>query len=341
MPSVFLRQSDPFLKNDCWRAAPVSYMGSEALMKSPLFIAAIVTGLCSVHCAGQGKQDAPQDQPVPVAPVLHWPPPPLPAAAVTPPAASAAADFSEEENTVRHVTVKLLDGSLLVGTMPADTSFPIQASQSKLNIAIKRVDAITFSDDRKQVVIDMQNGDQVTGVLAAGSLPLKLLFGNIALDTRYIESVNVRGIEEPELVFRDALGRGRMELLNIPATIGNKESIVTKASFKPPLEITVIAKTNSTDLRIWYTAGVIFNWEQDARQLRIDGGDRNMGKGGIPAGKYVTIRWLVTPHGQKIYVDGELRIEDHEDYSHIYSPVAVYQYGNSAVTVKSIRIKPL
>ncbi len=124
------------------------------------------------------------------------------------------------------------------------------------------------------------------------------------------------------------------------------QRLVTPSTFHPPVEITIVAKTDFSNLRIGYTADqVIFNWEMEADQLRVDGGPANgchqTGAGRIPIGKFVTIRWLVTPHHEAIYVDGALRFEHHGDYSDINKAVSVFTAAGSKVTVKSLKVKPL
>jgi hypothetical protein len=118
----------------------------------------------------------------------------------------------------------------------------------------------------------------------------------------------------------------------------------TPQSFQTPVEITVVAKTDSTNLRLAYAADqIIFNWEVNKSQLRVDGGPANglhkAGAGRIPVGKYVTVRWVVTTTHQAIYVDGQLRFEHDGDYSHINRPVSVFPANGSTVTVKSITVK--
>jgi hypothetical protein len=120
----------------------------------------------------------------------------------------------------------------------------------------------------------------------------------------------------------------------------------TKATFKPPVEILIEAKTNSTNLRMSYAANaVIFNWERNQTELRVDGGPaggkHKPGAGLIPTNKYVTIRWVVTPTKQSIEVDGQSRYEHSGDYSKINNPVAVFCANGSEVTVKSIKVRQL
>jgi len=121
------------------------------------------------------------------------------------------------------------------------------------------------------------------------------------------------------------------------------ESLVSPDSFRPPVEITIVAKTDSTNLRMAYAADqVIFNWEENMDQLRVDGGPADGrhvdGAGGIPKDSYVMIRWLVTPEHQAIYVNNRLRFEDSSIYKDIDKPVSIFPANGSVVTVKSITI---
>ncbi len=120
----------------------------------------------------------------------------------------------------------------------------------------------------------------------------------------------------------------------------------TPRSYRPPVEITIVAKTDSTNLRMAYAADqVIFNWEWDPWQLRVDGGPANglhkKGAGHIPRKKYVTIKWIVTTTRQEIFVNGQKRYEHEGDYSQIDRPVSVFPANGSTVTVKSITAKPI
>jgi hypothetical protein len=121
------------------------------------------------------------------------------------------------------------------------------------------------------------------------------------------------------------------------------EKLVSPDLVRPPVEITIVAKTDSTNLRIGYAADqVIFNWEGNMDQLRVDGGpagNRQVdGAGRIPKNKFVTIKWSVTPEHQAVYVDGRLRFENCGNYAQIDRPVSVFPACGSAVTVRSITI---
>lgn len=129
-----------------------------------------------------------------------------------------------------------------------------------------------------------------------------------------------------------------------PTVLRGEAHLTTPQSYRPPVEITVVAKTDSTNLRLAYAADqIIFNWELNKNQLRVDGGPANglhkAGAGRIPVGQYVTVRWVVTTTHQAIYVDGKLRFEHDGDYSQINRPVTVFPAAGSTVTVKSIKVK--
>jgi hypothetical protein len=141
----------------------------------------------------------------------------------------------------------------------------------------------------------------------------------------------------------NALANGRS---GTPLQLKKDETIITKATFKPPVEILITAKTDSTNLRLGYAADqVIFNWEMAKSELRIDGGPAN-GKhkktgGLIQPKKYVVVRWVVTPKKQSIFVDDQLRFEHEGDYSAINNPVSVSSAHGAVVTVKSIKARQL
>jgi len=121
------------------------------------------------------------------------------------------------------------------------------------------------------------------------------------------------------------------------------DKLVSPDSFHPPVEITIIAKTDSTNLRMGYAADqVIFNWEDNLDQLRVDGGpagNRQVdGAGRIPKDRFVMIQWQVTPQHQAVYVDGKLRFEHCGNYSEIDKPISIFPASGSVVTVKSISI---
>jgi hypothetical protein len=130
-----------------------------------------------------------------------------------------------------------------------------------------------------------------------------------------------------------------------PIVLRDSDTLITGATFKPPVEITLVAKTDSTNIRVGYAANqVIFNWELNKKQLRVDGGPANgkhkAGAGEIPIDKFVTIKWTVTPKKQTIQVDDEVRFEHEGDYSKLDKPVKVFTF-RSRISIKSLAVKPL
>jgi hypothetical protein len=126
----------------------------------------------------------------------------------------------------------------------------------------------------------------------------------------------------------------------------NSDRLNTPDTFQPPVEIDVVAKTDSNNLRLAYAADqIIFNWEMNQTELRVDGGPADghhaPGAGYITPGKYVKIKWVVTTTQQSIYVDGNLRFSHTGDYSHINRCVSVFTAPGDTVTVRSLRIKHL
>ncbi|MGV3664441.1 MAG: protein kinase domain-containing protein [Prosthecobacter sp.] len=123
------------------------------------------------------------------------------------------------------------------------------------------------------------------------------------------------------------------------------ERFTTPESFQPPVEITIVAKTERRNLRLAYTAtAMIFNWEVNPDDLRMSndfGGARNEPtQGRIPEDTFVTIQWRVLPHMQSVSVDGRRRLLHYGDYSKLNKPVGVFTY-DSKVTLKSLQVRLL
>lgn len=117
----------------------------------------------------------------------------------------------------------------------------------------------------------------------------------------------------------------------------------TPTRYQPPVDIRIVAKTDTTNLRIGYAADqVIFNWEMNPNQLRINGGPADQkhkaGAGKIPANQFVDIRWVVNLQGQQIFVDGQLRYEDKLSNVGLNRPVSVFPAVGSTVTVKKLEV---
>lgn len=130
---------------------------------------------------------------------------------------------------------------------------------------------------------------------------------------------------------------------NLPIVLKKRDSISTVASFKPPVEIEVVAKVEGLDLRLGFAADqLIFNWERRSDELRIDGGPADKSyipaMGELPQKKFAVIRWYVGKDMQTISVDGKLRFSHKGDYSAIDRPVSIMAFGSEAA-VQSIKTR--
>ncbi|MBN8418295.1 MAG: protein kinase [Verrucomicrobia bacterium] len=151
-----------------------------------------------------------------------------------------------------------------------------------------------------------------------------------------------------------SLSRERTALLDEAKELlpGGKEMVLQKndrfisaEKFTPPVEFTLVVKTQKDDLRMAYTARqVIFNWDKNQDELRLDAdpaGARHVpGMGRIPEDTFVTIQWRIMPHMQSITVDGKRRLLHFGDYSKVDNPLEVFPL-NHPVTIKSAKVKTL
>jgi len=92
-------------------------------------------------------------------------------------------------NSTLRLCVDLVDGSRIVG-IPVITAFPVQTSYAKMDVPLAQVATMTFHDDHEGVTVALINGDRLTGVQSLGELPIKTLFGGIAIKPALIRSIN-------------------------------------------------------------------------------------------------------------------------------------------------------
>jgi hypothetical protein len=125
---------------------------------------------------------------------------------------------------------------------------------------------------------------------------------------------------------------------------GAKNQLVTPGSYKPPMEVEVVASTDSTNLRVYFAdCHVIFNWEGNQTQLRFHGPPGGKGtavddQGAIPKNTMVTVVCRLTETTATILVDGKERAKVERDFSASTGPVAVSPAAGSIVTIKSVRV---
>lgn len=130
--------------------------------------------------------------------------------------------------------------------------------------------------------------------------------------------------------------------------------IVAPGKYSIPLKIDLVAKTDSTNIRLKYGDGAaILNWECNDNELRVhdpvQGKYNNgvVGKGKIPINEYVNISWILDQDYMLLVVNGEVRLfRQNEPYMKLKNDgipfpeleVGVASAMGSVVTVKELNI---
>jgi hypothetical protein len=120
--------------------------------------------------------------------------------------------------------------------------------------------------------------------------------------------------------------------------------LLTPKLYRPPFSIKTTAKTDSTNLRLyWHVGEIIFNWECSVRRLKVH--DPASGcwwdeedQGFIEVGQWHEIVWEINPTSMRVAVDGKLRFERTGTWGDIAAPVAIGPCFGSTVTVRSFAI---
>jgi len=120
------------------------------------------------------------------------------------------------------------------------------------------------------------------------------------------------------------------------------DRITTADSFKTPVAFRLVVQTESIDFRVAYAANqIIFNWEVNPSELRIDGGPagghHKPGAGAVPKKTWVTIDLVVTADSMTISADGEVRQTVNADFSHVDQRLSVLAHA-SPLMVKSVQM---
>jgi len=149
---------------------------------------------------------------------------------------------------------------------------------------------------------------------------------------------------------------GKMSIYNNTGDESANCGMVTPKWFNGPVKIELRAKTDSTNIRLYYCYGeMIINWECNLDELRIhdvatskEFGYHDVGR--VPCDEFVDIEWLIGRDVMAVKVNGELRhagvhypyIEKlKEPDNEIGSRVRVTSDFGSTVTVESLRVTEL
>jgi hypothetical protein len=123
--------------------------------------------------------------------------------------------------------------------------------------------------------------------------------------------------------------------------------ILTAKEHKPPFVLRVKAKTDSTNVRLYYNAGmVIFNWEVSEDELRIHDPATNEiipvdNQGKIEPNVYHDIVWEMYPNGMRVLVDGKERARRLGNYEKLEAALGIGPAWGSIITMNSFRVEAL
>ncbi len=127
----------------------------------------------------------------------------------------------------------------------------------------------------------------------------------------------------------------------------DRAQVLTAKEHKPPFVLRVKAKTDSTNLRLYYNAGVlIFNWEVNEDELRFHDpatneviGVDNQGK--IEPNVYHDIAWEMYPNGMRVLVDGKERARRYGNFEKLEAAVGIGPAWGSVIAMNSFRVEAL
>ncbi len=132
--------------------------------------------------------------------------------------------------------------------------------------------------------------------------------------------------------------------LHLSGATSDRSLVRTSGTFRPPFVVRLRAKTDSTNLRIYYNSGmVIFNWERRQDQLRVHDPLTNQihavdDKGHIEPGEWHDIIWEVDSDRMSITVDGDNRFSAPGNYASIEAPIGVGPAFGSVVSIESFEV---
>jgi len=102
---------------------------------------------------------------------------------------AAAEDLASKERPLR-VELNLVDGSRVIG-IPAITAVPVQTPYAKIDVPLAQLQSLTIGDDHEVVVLDLLNGDKLTGVISLAPIKLEALFGPASIGIEHIKMLRI------------------------------------------------------------------------------------------------------------------------------------------------------
>ncbi len=126
-------------------------------------------------------------------------------------------------------------------------------------------------------------------------------------------------------------------------SLSEHQRLTTHDSIRVPATFRIVALTQLNDTRIGYaTRQIIFNWEFNRDQLRVDGGPINGqhkdGAGRLPAAQWVGIEMVVHKDELVLYVNGKEQYRAKGDFSTVNKPFSIECHSNGGMKLKSVSV---
>jgi len=160
-----------------------------------------------------------------------------------------------------------------------------------------------------------------------------------------------KGLLELRKEFYPLLDLSKVEVKDGYFRIPPNTLVTTRQSYKGGVEIFLVARTESENIRLYAHRGscVIFNWEINPKELRVcrpDGKEDTPESGSIATAKvmplrpgtFYTIRWLLTPEGMTISVNGQSIFTEKKEYNLDIETKLGIQTVKSKVDVKEFKV---
>ena len=121
-------------------------------------------------------------------------------------------------------------------------------------------------------------------------------------------------------------------------------SLVTERSYGLPLVVSIVARTNGTNIRVSYgRARVIWNWEERQNEMRVHRLDTTLASAKvlpIQPGVWYKLRWSITKDAMSVFVNGRLVFTERQhNVLTEKSSVRIYNSHGSVVDVQEASVK--
>jgi hypothetical protein len=127
--------------------------------------------------------------------------------------------------------------------------------------------------------------------------------------------------------------------------LAGSDRVGTEMKYTPPVAFRVMAMTDSTNLRFSFAGArdIIFNWEKNPDEFRIDGGPadgRDQPRAGrIAVNQWVEIGLVLQTDSLTVVVDGLPRFTINADFSKVNQKLFIFPASGSTIKIKSVRVE--